>query len=264
RLQDRARAPRRRARARAGGARHAAVAVRQADQVSAPMASYIGTSVSRVDGRAKVTGAAKYAAEFKAPGLAYAAVVAATIAKGRITHVDASEALRLEGVLDVLTHAHRPRMAATDEAYKDEVAPEEGTPFRPLYDDKVRFIGQPVALVLAEDWETAKFAASLVRVDYAPEPHATDLFARRDKAFALRGRRKPRGKPGPALAAAPVRHEAEYFIPIEHHNPMELYASTATWDGDGKLTVYDKTQGVQNVQRYLCGVFKLKSDRLRV
>src|SRR5262249_28972693 len=162
-----------------------------------------------------------------------AAVVAATIAKGRITHVDASEALRLEGVLDVLTHAHRPRMAATDEAYKDEVAPEEGTPFRPLYDDKVRFSGQPVALVLAEDWEPANAAGRRGGGDSAGEPQAPVLSARRDKAFVLKGRPKPRGKPGPALAAAPVRHEAEYFIPIEHHNPMELYASTATWDGDG-------------------------------
>jgi xanthine dehydrogenase YagR molybdenum-binding subunit len=61
-----------------------------------------------------------------------------------------------------------------------------------------------------------------------------------------------------------VRHEAEYFIPIEHHNPMELFASTAVWEGDGKLTVYDKTQGVQNVQRYLCSVFKMKPDDVRV
>ena len=61
-----------------------------------------------------------------------------------------------------------------------------------------------------------------------------------------------------------VRHEAEYFIPTEHHNPMELFASTVMWDGDGKLTVYDKTQGVQNVQRYLCGVFGMKPDDVRV
>ena len=64
-----------------------------------------------------------------------------------------------------------------------------------------------------------------------------------------------------ALSAAAVRHEAEYYIPVEHHNPMELFASTVIWEGDGKLTVYDKTQGVQNVQRYLCGVFGMKSER---
>ena len=70
--------------------------------------------------------------------------------------------------------------------------------------------------------------------------------------------------PAKAYAAAAVRHEAEYFIPIEHHNPMELFASTVMWDGDGKLTVYDKTQGVQNVQRYLCSVFGMKPDDVRV
>ena len=75
---------------------------------------------------------------------------------------------------------------------------------------------------------------------------------------------KPRGTPEQALAAAAVRHEAEYFVPIEHHNPMELYASTVIFEGDGKLTVYDKTQGVQNVQRYLCGVFGMKPDDVRV
>ena len=61
-----------------------------------------------------------------------------------------------------------------------------------------------------------------------------------------------------------MQHEAEYFVPIEHHNPMELFATTAVWEGDGKLTVYDKTQGVQNVQRYLCSVFNMKQDDLRV
>ena len=66
-----------------------------------------------------------------------------------------------------------------------------------------------------------------------------------------------------AFAAAEVRHQDEYYVPIEHHNPMELFASTVIWDGDGKLTVYDKTQGVQNVQRYLCGVFDMKPDDVR-
>src|SRR5690349_11016432 len=113
--------------------------------------AYIGTSTSRVDGHAKVTGAAKYAGEFNMPGLVYGAVVASTIAKGRITRIDASAATQLEGVIDVLTHKNRPRLADTDEGYKDDVAPEVGSPFRPMYDDKVLFNGQPIALVLAED-----------------------------------------------------------------------------------------------------------------
>jgi xanthine dehydrogenase YagR molybdenum-binding subunit len=227
------------------------------------MTTYIGTATSRVDGRAKVTGAAKYAGEYNVPGLAHGYVVAASIPKGRIARIDTGEALRVAGVLDVLTHQNRPPMADSDDGYKDDVAPEKGSPYRPLYDDRILFAGQPVALVLAEDWETAHFAASLVRVDYDKQDSVTDLETQRDKAFVVDKPEKPRGNFKQAIGAAEVRHEAEYFIPTEHHNPMELYASTAVWDG-GRLTVYDKTQGVQNVQRYLCGVFQKTSDEIRV
>jgi xanthine dehydrogenase YagR molybdenum-binding subunit len=228
------------------------------------MQTYIGTPTSRIDGPDKVTGAAKYAGEFNVPGLVYGSVVTSTIAKGRIARIDATEALRVGGVLAVLTHENRPPMAKTDQGYKDDVAPEKGSPFRPLYDDKVLFSGQPIALVLATEWEIAKFAASLVRVEYEPQSHVTDIFAERDRAFVVDKPEKPRGNAAKAYAAAAVRHEAEYFIPAEYHNPMELYAATAVWDGGGKLTVYDKTQGVQNVQRYLCGVFEMKPDDIRV
>lgn len=248
----------------------AVIAAEQASQTSKPMTAYIGTPTSRVDGRAKVTGAAKYAAEFNAPDLAHASVVGATIAKGRISRIDISEALRVVGVIDVLTHENRPPMADNDKAYHDDVAPAVGAPFRPLYDDKIMFNGQPIALVLAEDSETARFAASLVRVEYKEEPHVTDVYRQRNAAVALKpdegrsGPPKPRGSAETAFAAAAVRHEGEYYVPIEHHNPMELYASTAVWDGGGKITVYDKTQGVQNVQRYVCGVFGMKPDDVRV
>src|SRR6266567_5685057 len=145
------------------------------------MVNYIGTGTSRVDGRAKVTGEAKYAGEFNATGLVYGSVVESTIPKGRIARIDASEALRVEGVIEVLTHQNRPRMAESDDAWKDDVAPEEGSPFRPLYDDKIKFAGQPTALVVAEEWEIARFAATLVRVEYEAEAHVTDLHPRIDK-----------------------------------------------------------------------------------
>lgn len=228
------------------------------------MAPYIGTPTSRVDGHAKVTGAAKYAAEFSAPDLAYGSVVASTIAKGCIVSIDISEALSVAGVIAVLTHKNRPPMAGTDRAWRDDTAPDGGSPFRPLYDDKIKFSGQPIALVLAEDSETAKFAASLVRVEYEEQAHVTDLHRRLDKAKAIDTPPKPRGKADKALAAAAVRHQGEYFIPVEHHNPMELFASTVVWGADGKLVIYDKTQGVQNVQRYVCSVFKMKPDDVRV
>jgi xanthine dehydrogenase YagR molybdenum-binding subunit len=237
------------------------------------MAPYIGTATSRIDGVAKVTGAAKYAAEFNAPGLLYGSIVTSTIAKGRITRIDTSAAKRVRGVVDVLTHANRPQMADSDKPYKDDVAP-LGSPFRPLYDDRIVFNGQPIALVVAETSEAARFAASLVQVEYEKAAHVTDVYRRRDAAIpvappasafdALFTPQKPRGAAERAFAAAAVRHEAEYYTPIEHHNPMELYAATVIYEEDGKLTVYDKTQGVQNVQRYLCAVFGMQSQDVRV
>src|SRR5690349_19350820 len=238
-----------------------------------PMTTYIGTATSRIDGHAKVTGAAKYAGEFKASGLAHASVVTSAIAKGRIRRIDATKALSVEGVIDVLTHQNRPHMASADSAYKDDVAP-EGTPYRPLYDDKVRFSGQPVALVVAEEPETARFAASLVVVEYEEEAHVTDLSHQRDAAFPLESPRNPaenpfappppRGQAQQALAVAAVRHQADYSVPIEHHNPMELYASTVIVEAGGKLTIHDKTQGVQNVQRYVASVLGMQPDDVRV
>ncbi len=237
------------------------------------MAPYVGTATSRVDGRAKVTGAAKYAAEFNVPGLAHGSVVTSTIARGRIARLDTSEALLVAGVIDVLTHENRPRMASANTAYKDDVAP-EGAPYRPLYDDLVLFNGQPIALVVAEELEIAQFAALLVRVEYEAEAHLTDLFRARGDAFALEAPANPaenpfappkaRGDAEKALAAAEVRHEAEYYVPSEHHNPMELFASTVVFEPDGKLTIYDKTQGVQNVQRYVCSVLEMEPDEVRV
>lgn len=233
------------------------------------MAGYLGTPTSRVDGPAKVTGAARYAAEFNLPDLVHACAVTSTIAKGRIAAIDTSRAKRVEGVIDVLTHASRPSMADSDDAYHDDVAP-DGRPFRPLYDANVAFNFQPVAVVVAETPEIAQHAATLVRVDYEAAPHATDLHRRRDRAYALPEDSfaltpaKPRGDADAAFAAAELRHDAAYLTPVKHHNPMEPFGSTAIWNDDGSLTVHDKTQGVMNVQQYLCHVLGLKPEQVRV
>ena len=145
-----------------------------------------------------------------------------------------------------------------------------GSPFRPLYDDKILFNGQPVALVVAETSEVARFAASLVRVEYEQEPHVTDCIAQRDAAVPATAQpAKPvhaaEARPPEALLRRPLCvTRPNITCPIEHHNPMELYAATVIYEGGGKLTVYDKTQGVQNVQRYLCSVFGMKPEDVRV
>lgn len=223
---------------------------------------HIGTATSRIDGRAKVTGAAKYAAEFNEADLLHGCVVGATIAKGRVVRIDASEALRVAGVLDVLTHENRPKMARTDRGYQDDVTP-PGSPHRPLYDEAVKFNGQPVALVVADEWETAKFAATLVRVEYETEAHATNLDHERENAVEPQKPTK-RGDAEKALAIAAVKHDTEYSLPGEHHSAMELHGSTVIREKDGKLRVYEKTQGVMNTHKYLCGVFGLSKDDVRV
>src|SRR5262249_38149814 len=129
---------------------------------------------------------------------------------------------------------------------------------------------QPVAVVVADSSEVAREGAGLGRVEYAPETHATDVEHERGNAFALSNDTfaltpsKPRGDAAKAFATAAVRPEAENFSPAEQHNPMESFGTTAVWHGDGTLTVYDKTQGVQNVQRYLCGAFDMKPEHVQV
>ena len=225
----------------------------------------IGKPASRVEGRAKVTGAAKYAGEFNVPNLAHGVVVTASIAKGRIQRINAEEALAVAGVLDVLTHANRGKLASSDDKYKDEVAP-DGSPFRPFYDDQVRFNGQPIALVVAEEFEIARFAASLIHVDYEQDAHVTDFEAQRQRTAGAK-RPKPvhtRGKATRAFDEAAVRVDAAYSMPVEHHNPMEPYAATAVWEGDDRITIYDKTQGPLNCRNYVANVFGMKPDKVRV
>lgn len=231
--------------------------------------AYIGKQTNRTDGRPKVTGEARYAAEYNIPNLLHGWVVSSAIARGKVTAIHAEDALRLPGVLQVFTHENCPRIERSDQDFQDEVAP-PGSPFRPLQDNLVRYSHQPVALVVADSIELARYAASLVRVEYEPERHATDLFANIQKAYDPVPRNgiprppKARGNPEEAFAKAAVRIEAEYRAPAEHHNPMEIYAATAVRDETGRLTVYDKTQGVQNVRDYLCKVFGYSRDDLRV
>src|ERR1043166_8051535 len=188
--------------------------------------TYIGRQTSRLDGREKVTGAAKYAADYTAPSLAYGYVVSSTIAKGKITSIDTSAALALPRVLQVFTHENISGVAQSAPSYRDDVAP-PGSPFRPLSSDAVLYSGQPIALVVAEEFEIARHAARLIRVTYETEVHTTDLSAKRGEAYEPPEKRgdmgpsKPRGDAESAYANDAIRHEADYIQPIEHHNPME-------------------------------------------
>lgn len=229
-----------------------------------------GTAVSRVDGRAKVTGDARYAAEHFAPDMLYGVVVSSTVAKGRIVTIDATEALALEGVVEVMSHLNRPKVRSFDISYKDMTAP-AGSPFRPFYDDQVIYSGQPVALVLAETFEAARRGAALVRIHYHEEAHDTRLTANLDKAYKPRPLKAGYEPPPPekgdaekAWQAAPVRIESEFHHGVEHHNPLELFASTVVRGEDGHLTIYDKTQSSQNSRWYVSHVFGLSKNKVTV
>jgi xanthine dehydrogenase YagR molybdenum-binding subunit len=175
----------------------------------------------------------------------------------------------MPGVVEVISHRNRRHLPWFDRSYKDEEAA-SGSPFRPLYDDKVLFSGQPLALVLAQTLEAARDGASLIRVGYERATHNTDFERAMAEQFKPKSLRNAvlgphsRGHPDQALEQSPVRHSATYRHAAEHHNPMEMHAATAIWEPGDRLTVYDKTQGTQNVQSYLARVFGLKEDDIRV
>ncbi len=231
--------------------------------------AFIGQPVSRVDGRQKVTGGATYAAEFGVPGQAQGAIVRSTIANGRIASIDTAAAERAPGVVTVLTHRNAPRLAYR--AHKAVVDPDVGERLHVLQDDRVSHQGQPIALVIADTLEQANHAATLVRITYAPETESTDI-TRVQPVLPTRqqtdqGERRPsetrRGDPERALAAAEVKVDQTYVIPRENHNPIEMHATIAAWDGD-RLTLWDKTQWVHNTADEIAAVFGIPAQNIRV
>ncbi|WP_312463195.1 xanthine dehydrogenase family protein molybdopterin-binding subunit [Comamonas sp.] len=221
------------------------------------MARYLGKGTTRVDGVAKVTGKAKYTAEFQVPHAAYGFVVLSTVAKGRITAINTREAEQAAGVVRVFTHLNAGRLG------KAPAADAEPQWAWPLQSDRVFFNGQPIALVVAESYEQARHAARLVKASYQSEAHTTALEAVLDKAKPSSDNTPPRGDPDKALQAAAVKVDAEYHIPINHHNPIEPHAAIALWEGD-KLTVFDKTQEVYGVQKHLAEGLGVPAENIRV
>jgi xanthine dehydrogenase YagR molybdenum-binding subunit len=232
------------------------------------MPRYIGKEMSRVDGVAKVTGKAKYAAEFKVPNLAYGFIVQGSIAKGSIQSIDTREAEAAPGVIRVFTHLNAPKLGPKPAAEEDSpprATEEQDKSFRALQSDRIYFNDQPIALVVAETYEQARYAARLVKTSYHAERHVTDSEAVRGRARvpAQGPPPTPIGNPEEAFRSAPVKVDAEYRIPIEHHNPMELHGAIAFWQG-GDLTIFDKTQEVYSVRKHLAMAFGVPEENVRV
>lgn len=233
----------------------------------------VGEPLDRVDGKLKVTGAAKYAAEYMLNDTKYAVLVSSAIAKGRIQSVDTRLAKNSPGVLEVITHlnAIRPPGYAADNEHPTEPST-AGRPHRIFYDNKIYFNGQPVAMVVADTFERATYAASLIKLQYAKDEHRTDFAKHMDKAVlpaqAKKNPKSPladydRGQ-ADGYKNAPVKLEMEYEHPAEMHNPMELQAIIAHWEADDKLTLYDKVQGTQPTQQNFAKEWKLPPENVKV
>jgi xanthine dehydrogenase YagR molybdenum-binding subunit len=218
----------------------------------------IGASLNRLDGPQKVTGTAPYAYEHRFDNPLYLFPVQSDVARGRVTRIDAGSAEALPGVVAVLTHDNAPKLADTSDR---ELAV--------LQTGEVAFRGQYVAAAIAETLETARYAASLVRVSYDEEPHDAELRADRDDLYAPEQVNAgfptdtEEGDFDQAFAAAAVRLDETYTTPMEHNNPMEPHTTVALWEA-ADLTVYESTQGVHTVRGTLARVFGLDRARVRV
>jgi xanthine dehydrogenase YagR molybdenum-binding subunit len=218
----------------------------------------IGASLTRSDGPQKVTGTAPYAYEYRFDNPLYLFPVQSEVAKGRITRIDTSAAEALPGVVAVLSHENAPRLADTSDR---ELAV--------LQDGDVDFRGQYVAAAIADTLETARYAASLVRVSYDDQPHDVELRADRDDLY------KPEqvnagyptdteeGDFDRAFSSASVQLDETYTTPMEHNNPMEPHTTVALWEA-GDLTLYESTQGPHWARGTIAQVFGLNPDRVRI
>lgn len=231
----------------------------------------IGKPVSRVDGRAKVTGAALYASDQPVENLAHAFLVLSTIGRGTITELDTGAAEKAPGVLAVISYRNALRLRSHEPKNRPVVDPKQGEPLPPVQDNIVRFNGQPIAVVVAETLSQARYAAKLVQVRYREEKPLIDFTAARavypGPPKTDQGTLKPndyrRGDPERAWNTGDVRIDETYTIPPEHHNPIETHATVAVWDGP-KLTLYDKSQWVDNVRTQVALAFDTAKENVRV
>ncbi|MEU1471849.1 xanthine dehydrogenase family protein molybdopterin-binding subunit [Streptomyces sp. NPDC005761] len=219
----------------------------------------LGAPVVRREGRDKVTGVARYAAERHLPGCLYAWPVPATVPRGRVTAIRTADALALPGVRAVLTHENAPRTNEPDDPI-----------LAVLQNDHVPHRGWQIALVVADTLEGARAGAEALRISYATEEH--DVVLTGDHAGLYTPETANGGYPAVrergdfdrAFAAAPVQVDATYTTGPLHNHPMEPHASTAHWSQDGHLTLYDSSQGATKVRDSLATVFGLRPDQVTV
>jgi xanthine dehydrogenase YagR molybdenum-binding subunit len=234
-----------------------------------PTTSPIGRKTPRIDGPLKVSGVAQYASDFHFPGMLYAVPVEATIASGRVTKLDMAAAEKMPGVRAIFHRENIGRIFRSVQGQGFEGIVDERRP--PFEDDVVRYYGQYIALAVADTFESAKAAADAVRATYAKDKHNVDPDLKADDepdvvatTFVPTKRvESERGDPESAFASAPVKLDQTYVTPTETHNPIELQAATAIWDGS-MLTIYEESQAIFNLQGILAQMFGLPKQNVRV
>ena len=232
--------------------------------------SLIGQPIARLDGRLKVTGAAKFAAEFARPRLTYGALIQSTIANGRVVKVDLSAAKSAPGVVGIITRENAPHFRPYPDDLRKPGAPGENRV--PLQDDEIYHDGQHLAVVVADSFEQATYAASLVRVTYQSEPPVVTLDDERaqknatapEKFAGREALQHKRGDVDSALATAAHKIEFVYSTPIENHNPIETYSTTSEWEAADRLLIHECTRGIKQLQRVVANAFGLPQENVRI
>src|SRR5947207_9507797 len=231
--------------------------------------SSIGQKTPRVDGPLKLSGQAMYATDFQFPDLLYAVPVEATIASGKIDNLDTAAAEKMPGVHTIFHRGNIGKIfRSTLGAGFDGIVDERRPPFE---DDVIRYYGQYIALAVADTFEQAKAAADVVRATYIKDKYNVDVDLTADdeppEVITTFGPQKrlesARGDVDAAFASAPVKVDQTYVTPTETHNPIELHATTAIWEG-GTLTLYEASQAVFNLRGILAQMFGLPRERVRV
>ena len=230
----------------------------------------IGIAAPRIDGRAKVTGTARYGADVRLNSPVHAALRTSAIARGRIVSIDETAARAVPGVMDILTYKTVGKSIDPGKTFDQKGY--MGTSIAPLASDRIQHDGQIVALVVADGRENAQEAANRLKIAYAEEaPSATfdspglKVISAADAAKKSGGAYEdPKvGDAAAAYAAAPVKIEAHYETPIQHHNPLELFSTTCAWDGQ-KLTVWEASQNVYGFKNGLALQLGVSADDIHV
>jgi len=225
----------------------------------------VGRAIDRVDGPAKVTGTAQYAAEIPVANVTHALIVTSAVARGKLIELDTARAEQVPGVLGVLTPASAPKLPGA----KTKSDPNDRL-LQLLQDDEIHYADQPIALVVASTLESAQEAAHLVVARYAASPPSVALSTTATDAYTP----KKAGPVGPAESkrgdfeagskAAAVRIDQTYTTPVQNHNPMEPHALTVVWQGDDHLTLYDTSQGIFGVKKKIAALFGIPPENVRV